>query len=627
MLQSIRDRAQGVLAWIIVTIISIPFALWGIHEYLNPSSDIIIADINGSELSRQAFDYEYRRQMQILRSRLGADADLSAFASTIKRNVLAEMVEEELLTQIALKHNMRISDVMLAQEIQNISSFQENGAFSHVAYQQALQIQGMDPAAFEFQVRRSLLIDQFQQAVLYSEILPTDAYAEIQRLQTQQRLVSYARISQNRFQDSIEISAEDLSAYFDTHQRDYYTPEKVSIEYIELALENLAVSTDEALDESALEQRYHEQIAHYTTPAEWQASHILISEGEDSAAALQQAQEILVRLREGEDFAKLAEEFSADPGSAKQGGDLGSFGPGMMVPAFEEALKNMAAGELSEPVKTPFGYHIIKLNSVSPESVREFAEVREEILSAYHKEQADRRFYDMVDQFANLSFEHPDTLDVLADSMGLEKKISELFDRRGGEGILRHSQVIAAAFSDSVMKDGMNSEVLEISDQYMLVLRLKSHEEARPRDFAEVREEVATVLRQQRQREAAQTLAESVLEQLKNNPDRHALAAQHELEWSDTRWVARQDQTLAQPEVVREVFKLGRPAPDQVFYHSIALANGDQAIIALLAVKDGEANEPAPEEESLALGEARFKLLTQALKEQAKIKLYPERLD
>jgi peptidyl-prolyl cis-trans isomerase D len=628
MLQSIRDRAQGVLAWVIVTIISIPFALWGIHEYLSPSSEIVIADINGTEINRRAFDYEYRRQLQMLRNRLGTEADLSTFAEIIKQNVLNEMIEEELLTQVTTAHGMRISNQMLAQEIQNIPVFQENGMFSTARYEQALQFEGMSPNDFEFQVRRGMLIDQLQQAVIRSEILPTQAHQEVQRLQQQQRLLSYIRIDLERFNTQIDVSDADIQTYFDAHQKDYYTQEKVRVDYIELSPENIAVLAQDSVDEALLEQRYHDQIAHFTTPVQWNASHILINEGDNAEHALQQAHALLARVRAGEDFAALATEFSADTGSAKQGGDLGTFGTGVMVAPFEQALAQLNVGELSEPVKTSFGYHLIKLNEVIPEVVRPFAEVREELLTAYLKEEADRRFYEIADQFANLAFEHPDSLDILAETMGLKKQTSDFFDRMNATGSLRHPKVTAAAFSDSVLKDGMNSEVIEIDDQHLLVLRLNSHEEARLRPLAEVRDDVIKILQQQNQRKAAQQLSETIVTALKDaSGDRHAVAAQHNLTWSEARWIKRQDQTLEHAAIVREVFKLGRPQENDIFYTTLPLTDGEYAVVALLAVKDAEDIAPVSENDSLTLGEAHFKQVTQALKQQAKIKLYPDSLN
>jgi peptidyl-prolyl cis-trans isomerase D len=623
MLQNIRDNAQGWIAWVIVILISIPFALWGVQEYLNPTAKIIVAEVEGSELLRRDFDRDFRRQMQMMRSRLGNSVDLSMFEKTMKERVLNSMVEEELLTQTAVKNGMRISDMQLAMEIQSIPSFQENGKFSHERYQRALQIQGMSATGFEFMVRRAALVDQFQQNIIQSEILTPQEYVMLEKLQKQQRLVSTLTIPQARFQD-VEISDAEVEAYFNDNKQNYFTEEKVAVAYVELAADSLKIEAEE-IDEAQLQQRYDEQREHFTTPPTWKASHILIKTDKDPEAARKKAEDILARAKAGEDFAELAKEFSEDIISAKKGGDLGSFGPGRMVKPFEEALAALQPNDISELVESQFGLHIIKLHEKTEEVVKSFDEVHDGLLAQIKKEQAERRFYDSVDQFANLAFEHPDSLDILAETMGLEKQESELFSRSSAPDALSHSKIISAAFSTPVVKEAMNSEVIELDDQHVMVLRLTNHEEPQQRPLEEVKDDIVETLRAQKQKEAAEKLGQDILSALKENPDRQAVAAAHDLTWSDAEWLTRNGSK--QPNISRQVFRLGQPADNQVIFTGLN-RDSDYVVAVLLAIKQGEVKDQTPPAQQMtALGESSFSAVVEALKQRSDVKLYPEHLD
>ncbi|RKZ83542.1 MAG: peptidylprolyl isomerase, partial [Candidatus Parabeggiatoa sp. nov. 3] len=464
MLQKIRDGARGWLAWVIVTIICIPFALWGIGEYLHPAPKRVVAEVNGVELSERDFKQEVSQQQSRLRAMFQNQGIDFSFTDEqlqqLRKNTLDYMIEEELLVQSVRDADMRVSDALLATRIHTFQAFHEEGKFSQARYEQTLGYQGMNPTEFEWKIRRALLTDQIREGVLRSALVTDYDQQQRTRLEEQQRSISYLIISTSHFDDSVTITDADIKKDYKEHAKQYRIPEKVSIEYVELSEKNLSLTKQE-IEESTLRKRYEERKASFTTPGQWKARHILIkvdTTQADVEAANQKAQEVLAKIRAGESFEELAKEFSDDPGSKRKGGDLGWFGPGTMVKPFEDAVKTLKMGEVSELVKTQFGFHIIRLDDAIPEVTKTFAQMREQLKQEFQKERAESEFYGQVDQFANLAFEHPNSLEVLIDTLKLESKTTELFERRGGKGILSNRKLIEAAFSDTVLKEGYNSD-------------------------------------------------------------------------------------------------------------------------------------------------------------------------
>lgn len=641
MLQSIRDNAQGWLAWIIVTLIIIPFALWGIQEYLRPTPKRVIAEVNGVEIPERNFQQQVHQRKQQLREMLrNQNIDLSFMESQIRENTLSQLIEEELLMQTAIDSGMRISDELLQQRIKQLPGFQEeNGTFSQARYEQALKNQGISPGGFEMEMRRSMLTDQLREGILRSALLTDYDQQQRQQLEEQQRYVSYLIIPATRFQKGVVIGDTEIENDYKKNLNRYMTPEKVSIEYVELSQENLV--KPQQLDEDTLKQRYQERKTTFITPAQWKARHILFEVGKSATAAevnatKSKAQQVLTKIRAGESFEELAKTSSDDSGSKNQGGDLGWFGPNAMVKPFEEAVKSMKVGEVSEPIQSEFGFHLIKLEDRKPEVTRSFAEVKEELAQELQKELAESAFYSQVEQFSNLAFEHPNSLDVLAETLKLPLKTTELFEHTvstQADSILAHQPVIDAAFSETVLKERYNSDVIDIGEQHVVVLRLKDHQPAKPKPLAEVKAAITSTLTQEKAKAEAQTLGKTLLTQIKDKRNPDQLVSSYELQWSPAQWIKRQETTLKQPDIVREAFKIGHPTDHQAIYQGIILGNGDYALVALLEVKTGQTTPPAADKaetqqqaQQQAIGESEFRQLVSELKTNAKIKDYSKQL-
>ncbi len=646
MLQNIRDGARGWLAWVIVGIISVPFAFWGINEYFSPSPKTIIAEVNGVELLDNDFRQQVSQRKQQLRTMFqNQNIDLSFMEAQIRQDTLKQMVDEEVLVQSIQDAGMRIGNASLEARIHSISAFQEDGKFSKKIYEQTLRYQaGLSTTYFEYTMRREMLTNQLREGVLRSSFLTDYDQQQRTRLEKQQRFISYLIVPASRFNDSVTISDVEIEAYYKEHATQYKTAEKVSIEYVELSQADL-IST-ENVDDETLKALYQERKASFTTPKQWKARHILIKVGkaDELDVAKKKAQEVLIKIRAGDSFDDLAQEFSDDTGSKKNGGNLDWFGPGSMVKPFEDAVKGMKVGEVSEPVKSKFGFHIIELLDFKSEVIRPYAEVRKQLEEEVQSEHVQAVFEGQFEQFGNLAFENPNSLEVLTETLNLKSKSTGLFDKTGGyqkdqHPILSNSQVVEAAFGDDVLKEGYNSEPIQIEEQHVLVLRLKDHEAAKAKPLDEVKEDIVAMIKREKTLIEAQSLAQTLFDKIKQDGD--ANVKSYDLSWSQAQWIEREDSTLKQPAIAREVFKMGRPSENKAIYQEIQLDNGDYALVALLDVKDGvvspktvlsaeenktgedeEAQSKKIKEQQQALGSSEFNHLLSGLKMDAEIKMY-----
>jgi peptidyl-prolyl cis-trans isomerase D len=511
-----------------------------------------------------------------------------------------------MLVQSAADNGLRIGDRTLAATITSIDAFHEDGNFSNERYRQLLSAQGMSPGVFEQRVRRDLLAQQLTEAATASAFV-TEAEVDIYlRLQQQQRTIAYLTVPLAKFESEVKVSDEEITAYYEQHSQDYMQPERVKVDYLELKLDDLATTVD--VDEATVRERYEARKLNFRTPEQRKARHILIKVAQDAPqeavdAAQKKAADLLARIRGGEDFAEVAKSESDDPGSAKQGGDLGFFGKGVMDPAFEEATFALAKGEVSEPVRSSFGFHLIKLEDIEGGETKPFDEVKDSIKQDIQKERAEQQYYDMAEQLANLTYEHPETLQLAAEQLGLPVKTSDYFSRNGGAGIAANPKVTAAAFDEEVLARGHNSETLELARNHMVVLRLNDHQPAMLRPLEEVRAGIVTALETDKATTQAKELSQAVLERIRAGEQPTELAEALGIEWSDKQTIGRDSPEVARP-ISSAVFAMPHPAENKPASRQLALPSGDQAVVLLYAVENGD---PAAADDK-ARRQARVKL-------------------
>lgn len=635
MLQLIRERAQGWFAWAIVLLLVIPFALWGINEYFDGDTETYVANVNGKNISVNEFQRSYDQQRARLQSMLGASFDPALLDDKrIKRDVLDMLVDEEVLVQAAAKAGYRISNEQLSSEIQQVDSFQRDGRFDKELYNQFLRGQGMSASDFEARLRRIVLIDQFRNGIMNTAVITTREVGNIARLREQQRDIGYLTLPVATFMADAMVGDAEVRQYYEKNRERFSVPEQVSVAYLELAADELAQRVP--VDEQALRKFYDEKSAELAMEEQRKAGHILIqvdksADDKSVAAARAKAEKILAQVRAGESFDKLAKQFSEDPGSASNGGDLGYFGRGVMDKAFEQAAFALKAGQVSDLVRSDFGFHIIKLTDIKSAHTQTFEEARAKIEQDYQRHKAEEQFFEQSELLTNAAYENPDSLAPVAKAVGLTIKTSGLFTRDGGDGIASDPKIRAAAFSEDVLR-GNNGEPVEIGNNKLVVLRIKEHKPAVVRPLEEVRDQVVAKLRTQAARDKTKSTGEAALARLKKGEDPAALAREYHAEWKQAGYLKREDRSI-DPAIINASFRLAKPAANTLSYGGVVLPSGDYAVVGVSVVRDGDpaainnAARDAMKQAGLrSYGESEFKAFIDGLKKDSKIELKAENI-
>lgn len=590
MLQTIRERAQGWIAWAIVILISVPFALWGIQSYLGVGSEPVAASVNGVEITQRQLDSSIQETRMRLREQLGAAYQPELFDDGKMRvQVLDRIIRDSLLMQVSEDMGLRASNQEIRTAIISNPAFQSEGRFDNATYERMLDLQGLRPPQYEASLRQRVVGSQLARAVIASELVTDSQLSEAVRLQRQQRKVSFIRVPKAAFLSDEPIAEQDIQTYFEENQASFQTPERVQLSY--LVLDAGSIDAASAPSDEELHVTYEAEIDRFRKPERRRVRHILITVSADADTAAEEssrarAEEIHARIEAGEDFAQLAKELSEDPGSAGQGGDLGLIEQGLMDPAFDQVAFALDQGAFSQPVRSQFGYHLVEVTEIEAGEVKPFDEVKGQLAAEALKRGAEGMFFDWAERLANLTYESADSLEPAAEALGLELKTSEWIDRNGGEGILANRKVIAAAFSDDVLREGLNSELIEPERNELLavVLRVVEHEEASAKPLDQVKDEIVKTLRDQRAAEAAQAAAAELVKQMESGSDPAMTAGQFET--TDAGLISR-DAPQVPPGVRDLAFTMPRPLSGAGSYASQALANGDAAVVSVSEVVDG----------------------------------------
>lgn len=599
MLQTIRDRAQGWIAWVIVILISIPFALWGIQSYLGVGAEPVAATVEGIEITERDLDMRYQSTRMRLREELGAAYRPGLFdEKTMRAQVLDAMIRENLLLKFSHELGLRASDAELRTAILTNPAFQSGGRFDNATYERMLQLQGMSPTQYEDGLRQRLVGTQLERTVLASAVVSERELDEAIRLEEQRREIAYIRVPKAEFVSDQPFSEDEIRAYYEENSERFRLPERVKVRYIVLDTE--AVGAEQEPDEARLRAMYESELERFSTPERRRVRHILISVPGDAGSAAENAAkarigELRARILGGEDFASVAKEASEDPGSAAQGGALGMIEKGLMDPAFDQAAFALEEGELSEPVRSQFGYHLIEVTEIDPAKVKPFEAVRGELLEEARAQGVEGQFFDWAERLANLAYESPDSLEPAAEALGLEIATSGWIDRTGGEGLFASRKLVAAAFSEDVLREGMNSDLIEPEPGVLkaVVLRVAEHEESSIKPLEEVREEVVSALRDRRAGEAALAEAEEIARRLGQGEAVGAVAGTYEL--TEPGLVGRDAAEV--PAGVRAVaFAMPRPADGAPSLDTTALAGGDAAVVLVSRVVDGSREDLSAQE-------------------------------
>jgi peptidyl-prolyl cis-trans isomerase D len=585
MLQNIRDKTTGGFAAVCLGAIALVFAFWGIN--FESRGNLFAAQVNGETIKVDEVRRAWQQQLSMLQQYLRDVPDDLIKAQ--QRSLMDAYVRNTLLTQRARKLGYSVTDTELLRKLAEEPAFQQDGKFSTERYRTLLQQNNMVETQYEAKKKEEMLAAQVQNAVLETAFI---APYELERrfaLEKQQREVDYVLIAASSFNDKVEVTDQLVQQYYTKHKSDYQIPETVDLEYLELTRAGSQAKVN--VTEEALKDYYEQAKDRFASSERRRGRQILLAvdEGADDAAVKKKAEEVLVKAKApNADFAALAKQFSTDPGTAETGGEVDWQTRDDSVPEFSAAFFSMAPGEIRGPVKTQFGYHIIKLDEVEAGKTRSFEEVRAELEPEFRKERSDAAFYEETQKLADKAFSALTELTSVAKEFNIELRKVAGFTRQGGPVFGNDPGVIGAVFGEDVLDRGQNSQLVTIGEDRALVLRVTARTPASEKPLAEVRADIEGKVRTQAARDAAAKQGNEVLAKLKQGATLDSVAAELKLPPAGRRWVTRED-TIAPPKVLKAAFG----APVQVseakpFYGSATTDDGNFAVFAVTQIKAGD---------------------------------------
>jgi len=613
MLNSIKEKSKGIFTYVIVGLISLTFIITALYGVDFNSSGETVATINSEEISKKEFLSEFNPKKRQLQQEL-AEKYTTEFDSILKQSTLESMINRRLLDQLAKDMGHATTGEELQALIQSNGVFKVDGQFSLERYKKLLALNGYSDVVYETTKLAELTQGQIKYNLLDSAFVTPFALKNLQELNDQQREFNYIQLNANNYSDKVKVAAESVKDFYDNQKESFSEPQKLKVNFVELSLSQIA--KDIQVNDDELFNFYEDEKERFTTEEERQAQHILVE-------SKQQAEQIVTQLNSGADFAKLAATHSQDTGSKDAGGDLGFFTLGVMMPEFEAKVFSMKVGEVGAPVKTEFGYHVIKLNAIQVGDIKPFESVRDDLTKLYKQTKAQKSLYDLTEQLTNLAYEAG--LEEVADQMNLKLNTSEFFTQ---DNTQHEQKFIDAAFSDVVFNKGENSEPIELSGDRVLVLRVKDKLAQRQKSFNEVKGEINTHLTTLLAKTFIDNIAQKISESLiKGDTEAvQVLMDKNQLKWNKVGWIKR-DSSKADVMIVNKVFALTKPS-DSTTYSAQSLNKRESVVIALSKVKTSNKAPSNALARTLLNFESdeTFKGILTTLRKNADLEIFTERL-
>ncbi|MGH1462515.1 MAG: SurA N-terminal domain-containing protein [Neptuniibacter sp.] len=579
MLQSIRDNSQGIVAKIIVGLIAVTFALFGVESLVSlTASSNAPATVNGEEISEQELYQAVQLQRRQMLNQMGDDADPSLLDDNLISNmVLDSLIEQKILVQSAKDQGLVFSDNMVDQMILATKEFQLDGAFNREQFEITLRNAGMTPLSFRNLIEKEKLTEQERIAYMLSAFSLKNELQAIADLDSQKRDIRYFTVDAEPVRNSVTVSDQAVDEYYQSNSAQFMTEESVAIEYLFLDRDKISEGLTVSVDE--LETAYQTMIDNYQAQEQRHAAHILIeiSEEQDDAAAEAKVEEIAARINAGESFEALAQAESNDPVSAEMGGDLGVNEKGVFSPEFDDVLYALDKGKVSAPVKTEFGYHLIKLIDIVESSIPTFDEAKIELESDILGQKSEEEYVSQLERLADISFSSGDLVEP-AETLGLDIQKTEPFSRTGNDDpITSNAKVLAVAFDTELIREGLNSTPVELDSGRSVVLRVVDHQPPREKTLAEVADQIKAVLLEQSVSDQLKLVVNGFVSRLKQGETLEQVAVDSEV--ISVAGMTRRAGS-APKEISSAVFKMAKPQSGST-YESVTLLDGSVAVVAL----------------------------------------------
>jgi len=575
MLQAINDRIKGWLGIVIVILIGLPFALWGIQSYFDDAGPRYAAKVNDSEITANEFERSVSIQRQSMLRQNGGKLPIDD--NVLRERTLTQMINQRLLEEVTYESGYRISDAILSERIRQL--FTIDGVFDRERFEAGVASIGMNIPMYEHSLRNELRLQQMQSAIANSSFVTKDAVNKLAALNEQTRDISVLTFNVDHFSTATKSTAEEIKQYYETNLQRFMVPEKIKIDYVEITSDVLAENVE--IDEQQIKKMYDDYVSSVTGREERKASHILIQTSEDKAAAQIKIESLKAELEQGADFAELAKKHSQDPGSAAEGGNLDWVALGEMVKPFEQTLFSMDKGSVSEVVETQFGYHLIKLDDIRSETIVPLGVKRYEFEDELKADSVASMFYDLSERLASTAYENPDNLDVVVEDLGLKINTSDYFSRIKGDGIADNEKVRNIAFSALVLEQGSNSDIIEISPTHVVVVRLNEHVPATAIPLEVVSSKIENILKAQGGHKQTMAAALDVKAKIEAGESAQSLKSDG-ITVEVVASLARKDNArVSDPSILHNAFDMMPAQEGGISVKEVDLISGDVALIVL----------------------------------------------
>ncbi len=586
MLQAINDKIKGWLGIVIVVLIGLPFALWGIQSYLDDTGPRYAAKVNNIEISANEFERTVSRQRQELLRQYGGEMPVEEKA--LREQTLNQIINQKLLEDFTYQNSYRISDSVLSAKIKQ--QFSNEGIFDRERFEMIVASNGMTLPMYEAVLRSELRVQQAQSALTGTSFATKTEVSKLAAIDEQTRDIKVLTFNIDHYATSGNATAEEIKEFYESNRQRFLVPEKLKVDYVEITSDSLAGQVE--IDEQQIKDLYDEYVATVGSREQRMASHILISatgaEKDVDIVARALLDELKQKLDNGADFATLAKEHSQDSGSAGDGGDLGWVSTGEMVKPFEQALFDMEKGAVSDVVQSQFGYHIIKLVDIRSEEVQPIGIKRYEFEDELKADAVASIFYDQSERLASIAYENPDNLDVAVEELGLEIKTSEYFGRFNGEGIAEDEKLRKIAFSNLVLEQASNSDIIELSPTHLVVVRMNEYVPAMPVPLETVTSKIENILKVQNGHKQAMAAALDVKTKLTAGETIDSLKAEGIFVESYTALQRKDSAKVSDVSLLNSAFEMGMAADNKTSYKVVDLTSGDVALIVLSAINNAE---------------------------------------
>ena len=510
MLQTIRDKFTGWIAIVFIGLLSLTLIISFGNMDQTPLQDNVVITVNGEEITLFEFQEEFSNKLAEFQDLLGDEVP-EVLEQTIKESAGEDLIIRRLLLDYLSNSGFRVSPEYVAELIRDNESFQVGGVFIRENYEAILASQGVGVDQFENDLRLQLEINQLRRGLIETAFMTNAEFTQFIELQMQERSGQMLIIDSSRFMDQVNVDPSEVNDYYQNNLELFQSNEEVDVEYLEINIEDVAQQVQFSGDD--IRDYYENNLDRFVSNEERKSSHILVAIDEDTTD--EQAAELIKEIQsklEGETFEELAKQYSDDPGSAAQGGDLGWAETGLFVPEFESALFSMNVGDISEAVKTDFGYHLIRMDDIKPGQQQAYEDIEYELELEYSRLLAEEELFELADQMADLTLQAYNELSTVAEKMSLEKNNLDAFTRAGATFLHQDPEMVNILFSPGSIELGENTPLFQIGDS-VIVARAKAHRLPSTRDFSEVQNDIQSFIMNQE----AMRLANDYADELKNN--------------------------------------------------------------------------------------------------------------